>query len=260
MLRDDRVRGLATEFAGNWLDFRRFEEHNSVDRERFPTFDDELRRAMFEEPIRFFLDVVRNDRPVLEFLDGKHTFVNPALARHYGMPEPPGGPDDWVAGGRRDEVRAGRAAADGGLPDEELAGPADQPGQARLLGRPPPPRREDPAAPGRTSPSCPSDEAKLGELTLRETLARHRADVRLRRAVTSGSTRSAWRSRGTAPWARPATRDLGGRPVDIRAAFPGGVEGAGVEGLRAVPRRRGAGRSSSRTSAGSCWRTPSGGP
>jgi hypothetical protein len=36
MLRDDRVRGLATEFGGNWLDFRRFEEHNSVDRKRSP--------------------------------------------------------------------------------------------------------------------------------------------------------------------------------------------------------------------------------
>src|SRR5207249_4582778 len=34
MLRDPKVRGLATEFAGNWLDFRRFEEHNSVDRQR----------------------------------------------------------------------------------------------------------------------------------------------------------------------------------------------------------------------------------
>src|SRR5881275_179659 len=82
MLRDDRVRGLATEFAGNWLDFRRFEEHNSVDRRRFPTFDDGLRRAMFEEPVRFFIDLVRRDGPVLEFLDADHTFVNPALARH----------------------------------------------------------------------------------------------------------------------------------------------------------------------------------
>ena len=36
MLHDDRIRGLATEFGGNWLDFRRFEEHNSVDRGRFP--------------------------------------------------------------------------------------------------------------------------------------------------------------------------------------------------------------------------------
>ena len=53
MLKDDRVGDLATEFGGNWLDFRRFEEHNSVDRGRFPAFDNELREAMFEEPIRF---------------------------------------------------------------------------------------------------------------------------------------------------------------------------------------------------------------
>ena len=66
MLRDDRIRGLATEFGGNWLDFRRFEEHNSVDRARFPAFNDDLRRAMFEEPIRFFIDLVQNDRAVHE--------------------------------------------------------------------------------------------------------------------------------------------------------------------------------------------------
>ena len=44
MLKDDRARRLATEFGGNWLDFRRFEEHNTVDRERFPAFTNELRR------------------------------------------------------------------------------------------------------------------------------------------------------------------------------------------------------------------------
>ncbi|HUR56020.1 MAG TPA: DUF1592 domain-containing protein, partial [Gemmataceae bacterium] len=43
MLRDPKARGLATEFAGNWLDFRRFEEHNAVDRTRFPAFDNDLR-------------------------------------------------------------------------------------------------------------------------------------------------------------------------------------------------------------------------
>jgi hypothetical protein len=42
MLRDGRVRGLAKEFGGNWLDVRRFQEHNSVDRARFSTFDDDL--------------------------------------------------------------------------------------------------------------------------------------------------------------------------------------------------------------------------
>src|SRR5262245_65248523 len=108
MLRAPTARGLAVEFGGNFLDFRRFEEHNAVDRTRFKTSDNELRQAMFEEPVRFFLDVAREDRSVLDFLYAKHTFVNPALARHYGMPEPsppprsPAGnlggttPDEWV--------------------------------------------------------------------------------------------------------------------------------------------------------------------
>src|SRR5205814_10497384 len=87
-----RGRALAVESGGQWLDFRRFEEHNAVDRERFPTFTGELRQAMFEEPVRFFLDVIDQDRSVLDFLYGRHTFVNAVLARHYGMPAPP----DWV--------------------------------------------------------------------------------------------------------------------------------------------------------------------
>ena len=68
MLKDDRVRALATEFGGNWLDFRRFEEHNAVDRERFASFDNELRQAMFEEPVRFLIDVFQENRPVLDLL------------------------------------------------------------------------------------------------------------------------------------------------------------------------------------------------
>src|SRR5207237_1912120 len=94
MLRDARVRRLATEFAGNWLDIRRFEEHNAVDRERFPTFTTELREAMFEEPIRFVLDIIQRNGSVLDFLYGNYTFVNAVLARHYGMPEPAEG--NWI--------------------------------------------------------------------------------------------------------------------------------------------------------------------
>src|SRR4029453_14596789 len=96
MLKDPRARRLATEFVGNWLDFRRFEQHNGVDPPRFPAFDNEPRGGSFEGPIRFPLDVIQRDRPVLDFLYGQHTFVNPALAKHYGMPAPDGGPDHWV--------------------------------------------------------------------------------------------------------------------------------------------------------------------
>src|SRR5207249_12186978 len=90
MLRDPKVRGLATEFGGNWLDFRWFEEHNGVDRGRFPAFTNELRQAMFEEPVRYFVDVAQRNRPVLDVLYGTDTVVNRPLARHYGMPEPGG--------------------------------------------------------------------------------------------------------------------------------------------------------------------------
>ena len=95
LLKDERARGLAVEFGGNWLDFRRFEEHNAVDRDRFPSFNNELREAMFQEPIRLIDDVIHNDDSVLDLLYGKYTFVNPVLAKHYGMPEVKGTEDTW---------------------------------------------------------------------------------------------------------------------------------------------------------------------
>jgi hypothetical protein len=239
MLRDDRVRGLATEFAGNWLDFRRFEEHNSVDRGRFPRFNDELRRSMFEEPIRFFVDLVRNDRPVTEFVDGKQTFVNAALARHYGMPAPAGGPDAWVR--VDDATRFGR----GGLLPMAVFLTKNAPGLRtspvkrgywvvrRLLG-------EEIPAPPANVPDLPDDEAKLGAATLREALARHRAD----KACAGCHQRFdaiGLAFEGYGPVGELRTLDLGGRPVDTRATFPRGGEGTGVEGLRAYLRavRRG---------------------
>ena len=96
MLKDARSRALAVEFGGNWLDFRRFKQIGTVDRQRFPAFTNDLREAMFEEPVRFLLDVFQTDRPVLDFCMPMDTFVNPVLARHYGMPAVGGPPDHWV--------------------------------------------------------------------------------------------------------------------------------------------------------------------
>ncbi len=231
MLRDDRVRGLATEFGGHWLDFRRFEEHNSVDRGRFPAFDDELRRSMFEEPIRYFIDLVQNDLPVSEFLEGRHTFVNPALARLYGMPVPDAGPDGWVR--IDDATRYGR----GGLLPMAVFLTQNSPGLRtspvkrgywvvrRLLG-------ENIPAPPPNVPDLPDDEAKLGDQTLRETLARHRADqscaICHQRFDAIGLA-----FEGYGPVGEARTVDLGGRAVETRVDFPGGGEGDGLEGLRA---------------------------
>jgi hypothetical protein len=231
MLKDDRVRGLVTEFGGNWLDFRRFEEHNSVDRGRFPTFDDTLRRSMFEEPIRFLLDLIQNDRPTDALIDGTYTFVNAPLAKHYGMPDLPGGDaDTWV---RVDDAdRYGR----GGLLPMAVFLTRNSPGLRtspvkrgywvvrRLLGEMIPPPPPD-------VPELPDDESKLGELTLRQTLERHRADV----SCTSCHERIdsvGLAFEGYGPVGEFRDKDLGGRPVDTHADYPGGFEGDGLSGLR----------------------------
>ena len=117
MLKDPRAQRLATEFGGNWLDFRRFDEHNAVDRERFPEFSNELRDAMFQEPIRFITDVVRNDRSVLDMLYGSHTFANSVLAKHYGMPGSGRFGRDMASHRQRARLPARRSPSHGGVPD-----------------------------------------------------------------------------------------------------------------------------------------------
>ncbi|HUY36695.1 MAG TPA: DUF1592 domain-containing protein, partial [Pirellulales bacterium] len=236
MLRDGRVRGLATEFAGNWLDFRRFEEHNAVDRERFASFTNELREAMFEEPIRFFIDVAVQDGPVLDFLYGTHAWVSPLLARHYGMPVTAGGPSDWV---RIDDAqRYGR----GGLLPMAVFLTKNSPGLRtspvkrgywvvrRLLG-------ERIPAPPPEVPELPKDEAKTGEATLPRLLALHREHK------SCAGCHERFDSIGLAfegygPIGERRETDLGGRPVEDLATFPDGSQGAGLDGLLRYLRER----------------------
>ncbi len=231
MLQDSRIRNFVTEFAGHWLDFRRFEEHNAVDRERFPVFDSELRTAMFEEPLRFFTGLIREGRPVRDFLYADYTFVNAPLARHYGMPEP-AAPDaeGWA--------RVDRASSfeRGGLLPMAVFLTANSPGLRtspvkrgywvvrRVLGEriPPPPA---------TVPDLPADEKGLGDLTLRQVLAKHRED----KACAGCHARFdsfGLVFEGFGPIGERRTQDFGGRAVDTRAEFPGGRSGTGLIGLR----------------------------
>ena len=49
--------------------------------------DGPLRRAMRQETEMYFGHVVREDRSVLELIDGDYTFLNERLAKHYGIPD-----------------------------------------------------------------------------------------------------------------------------------------------------------------------------
>jgi hypothetical protein len=234
MLKDARVRGLATEFTGNWLSFRQFETNNSVDRQRFPAFNKDLREAMFQEPVRFMEDIVSNNRSVLDLIYGNYTFVNPPLARHYGMPEMAGDSNTWVR--IDDAARYGR----GGLLPMAVFLTQNSPGLRtspvkrgnwvvqRVLGvrvPPPPP----------VVPELPSDESK-SDLPVRDMLAQHRANP------VCGACHARFDSFGLAfegygPVGDARNKDLAGRPVDTSVTYPGGFEGTGLEGLQTFIRQ-----------------------
>ncbi|WP_147869660.1 DUF1592 domain-containing protein [Stieleria maiorica] len=84
MLADPKSQALVDNFAGQWLQLR---DVSSLmpDPVRFPEFDDSLRRSMRRETEKFFEQIVREDRSVLEFLNADYTYVNERLARHYGI-------------------------------------------------------------------------------------------------------------------------------------------------------------------------------
>jgi hypothetical protein len=85
MLRDPKSHALAENFGGQWLQFRALESVTR-DRERFPEFEDYLRLSMRRETELFVEDIIRQDRRVLDFIDGRYSFLNERLARHYGVP------------------------------------------------------------------------------------------------------------------------------------------------------------------------------
>ena len=90
-------------------------------------------------------------------------------------------------------------------------------------------------------PELPRDEAKLGPAAARDAGAAPRA-TRAAPPATRGSIRSAWCSKATARSASGATRTWAAGRSTRRPTFPGGSEGAGVDGLRAVHPRAPAGR------------------
>ncbi|QDU42010.1 hypothetical protein Mal52_04650 [Symmachiella dynata] len=92
MLADPRTRRLAVQFACQWLHLRDFDQNDDKNEALYPEFA-ELRGAMYEETVRFFEDMFRNDGSILDLLNADHAFVNAALAEHYGIDGVEG--DEW---------------------------------------------------------------------------------------------------------------------------------------------------------------------
>jgi hypothetical protein len=233
MLKDDRARALAIEFAGNWLAFRQFQNHVAVDRTKFPQFTDELRESMFQEPVYFISDLIQRDGSVRELLEAGHTYVNKNLAEHYQIPFAPTSADEngWL------RVENSRDYGRGGLLPMSVFLTKSSPGLRtspvkrgywivkQVLG-------ERIPAPPPNVPELPKDEADLGDLTLREVLQKHRENKSCA-ACHAKFDFAGLAFEGYGPIGQRRLQDLGGKPIDDSTVFPNGTTGKGLAGLQA---------------------------
>ena len=116
MLSDQKADRMVKNFVGQWLQARDLVsldidvrhilgEPNKRNAER--VFDQEMRRDMGEETELFFQHVLRENRPILELLNAKYSFLNESLAKFYGVPGVKGdnyrrvefGEELWARGG-----------------------------------------------------------------------------------------------------------------------------------------------------------------
>ena len=85
MLASPKARRFATEFFGQWFGFYRFDAFRGVDANKFPEFNDRLKRSMHDEAISFFEHLIREDRPYAEIVNANYRFIDATTAAHYGI-------------------------------------------------------------------------------------------------------------------------------------------------------------------------------
>src|SRR5262245_9901974 len=84
MIADPRAAGFVRNFTGQWLKVRDFSSV-TTDRNRYKTYDDELRDSSQREPEEFFREVLKQDLSILNFLDSDFLVIDSRLATHYGI-------------------------------------------------------------------------------------------------------------------------------------------------------------------------------
>jgi Protein of unknown function (DUF1592)/Protein of unknown function (DUF1588)/Protein of unknown function (DUF1587)/Protein of unknown function (DUF1585)/Protein of unknown function (DUF1595) len=176
MLADPKARRFSTEFFGQWLGFYRFDQYRGVDTSRFPEFTDEVKGAMYDEAVSFFEHVIRKDRPIREMLQADYTFLNQALAKHYGVQKEITSKDQMERVDGANAFHRGGLLRLGAVLTATSAPLRTSPVKRgdwvlrRVLGTAIPPPPAD-------AGSIPADEKLFGGLTLREKLAAHQRNA-----------------------------------------------------------------------------------
>ncbi len=84
MLASPKAASLVDNFGEQWLNLRLM-DRKKPDASQFRAVDDELLDAMRRETRLFLGAVIREDRSILDLVDGRFTFLNGPLARYYGI-------------------------------------------------------------------------------------------------------------------------------------------------------------------------------
>ena len=84
MLEDRRSRALFDGFGAQWLGLGSLKE-KTFDTDKYPQMTSEMRAAMYEEGRLFFESIVRENRSVVNFVDGDYTYLNGTIAALYGL-------------------------------------------------------------------------------------------------------------------------------------------------------------------------------
>ena len=160
MLADPRASALAGNFAAQWLETRNLDVVKP-DPQKFPEWDPELRDAMRTETSLFFDYILRENRPMADFLDSRYTFLNERLARHYGI--------EGVKGPEFRKIDLTTGERGGVLGQAGVLTVSSYATRTSVLGTPPAPPPPD---------VPPLDEAAVGtSLSLRQQMEKHRANA-----------------------------------------------------------------------------------
>ena len=86
MLKDSRASAFSKNFAEQWLHLRKLGEMPPDPEKNRAYYQDDLETAMRDETRLYFQHVLDLNHSLLQFIDSDYTFLNSALARHYGIP------------------------------------------------------------------------------------------------------------------------------------------------------------------------------
>ena len=84
MIASPKSSAFAENFAGQWLETRSLDALQR-DAKKFPEWNADLKEEMRTETRMFFEAMLREDHSLSDFIDGKFTFLNEGLAKHYGI-------------------------------------------------------------------------------------------------------------------------------------------------------------------------------